>query len=107
LTDPTGNPTWIDLAKAVLYDQISHWDATTCGGGLQWQIFSYNAGYTYKTPQAMVASSSLLPGMLDIRITKRMLPGPKKSMIGLEVSLSSMTNGMFTTAQKSLPTVPQ
>jgi hypothetical protein len=60
-----------------------------------------------KTPQAMVASSSLLPGMIDIRITKRMPPGPKKSMIELEVSLSSMTNGMFTTAQKSLPTVPQ
>jgi mannan endo-1,6-alpha-mannosidase len=48
LTDPAGNPTWIDLAKAVLDDQISRWDATTCGGGLRWQIFSYNAGYTYK-----------------------------------------------------------
>jgi mannan endo-1,6-alpha-mannosidase len=48
LTDPAGNPTWIDLAKAVLDDQISRWDAATCGGGLRWQIFTYNSGYDYK-----------------------------------------------------------
>jgi mannan endo-1,6-alpha-mannosidase len=49
LTDPpAGNPTWIDLVKAVLDEQVSRWDATTCGGGLRWQIFIYNAGYNYK-----------------------------------------------------------
>jgi mannan endo-1,6-alpha-mannosidase len=31
-----------------LDDQISRWDTATCGGGLRWQIFTYNAGYTYK-----------------------------------------------------------
>jgi mannan endo-1,6-alpha-mannosidase len=45
---PAGNPTWIDLVKVVLDDQISRWDAATCGGGLRWQIFSFNNGYTYK-----------------------------------------------------------
>jgi mannan endo-1,6-alpha-mannosidase len=48
LADPAGNPAWIDLAKAVLDDQISRWDAATCGGGLRWQIFTYNSGYNYK-----------------------------------------------------------
>lgn len=24
------------------------WDDSTCGGGLRWQIFTFNAGYTYK-----------------------------------------------------------
>jgi mannan endo-1,6-alpha-mannosidase len=49
LTDnPAGTPSWIDLARNVLDDQISRWDATTCGGGLRWQIFSFSNGYDYK-----------------------------------------------------------
>lgn len=49
LTDPSaGNPAWIDLARAVVDDQISRWDAATCGGGLRWQIYSFSNGYDYK-----------------------------------------------------------
>lgn len=28
--------------------QALRWDTTTCGGGLRWQIYSFNNGYTYK-----------------------------------------------------------
>jgi mannan endo-1,6-alpha-mannosidase len=43
-----GNVSWIDLAEAVFNDQVSRWDTTTCNGGLRWQIFAFNNGYTYK-----------------------------------------------------------
>ncbi|KAF2798041.1 glycoside hydrolase family 76 protein [Melanomma pulvis-pyrius CBS 109.77] len=39
---------WVDLAKNVFEDQALRWDETTCGGGLRWQIFTFNTGYTYK-----------------------------------------------------------
>jgi hypothetical protein len=61
---------------------------------------------TTKTLQAMVVSFNLLPGTLDIRAIKPMPPGPKKSMIGLEIFRLSMISGMFTTAHKSTPTAP-
>ena len=28
--------------------QAARWDAGTCGGGLRWQIFTFNKGYNYK-----------------------------------------------------------
>lgn len=40
--------TWFDLADFVYNDYVARWDTSTCGGGLRWQIFSYNAGYLYK-----------------------------------------------------------
>lgn len=45
---PSDQPQWLALAQAVFNLQASRWDDTTCGGGLRWQVFPFNAGYTYK-----------------------------------------------------------
>lgn len=45
---PPGSPQWLALAQAVFNDMAARWDTSTCGGGLRWQIFSFNNGYTYK-----------------------------------------------------------
>lgn len=39
---------WLDLAEAVFNTQVPRWDNSSCGGGLRWQIFESNKGYTYK-----------------------------------------------------------
>ena len=44
----TANVTWLDLAKSVFDLQVARWDNRTCGGGLRWQIFTFNEGYDYK-----------------------------------------------------------
>ena len=41
-------PQWLALAQAVFNEMVTRWDTTTCGGGLRWQIFSFNNGFTYK-----------------------------------------------------------
>lgn len=46
--NPSTSPSWLDLAVNVFNDQASRWDTSTCGGGLRWQIFTFNAGYNYK-----------------------------------------------------------
>jgi mannan endo-1,6-alpha-mannosidase len=45
---PADKPQWLALAQAVFNEFASRWDPTTCGGGLRWQIFPFNNGYTYK-----------------------------------------------------------
>ena len=45
---PADKPQWLALAQAVFNSQALRWDDTTCGGGLRWQIFSFNNGYDYK-----------------------------------------------------------
>ncbi|KAL8808646.1 MAG: hypothetical protein Q9200_004162 [Gallowayella weberi] len=45
---PPKQPSWLALAQAVFNEQASRWETTTCGGGLRWQIFSWNKGYEYK-----------------------------------------------------------
>lgn len=45
---PADQPQWLALAQAVFNTQASRWDATACGGGLRWQIFTFNNGYNYK-----------------------------------------------------------
>ena len=45
---PDDKPQWLALAQAVFNSQAVRWDADTCGGGLKWQIFSFNAGWNYK-----------------------------------------------------------
>lgn len=45
---PENEPQWLALAQAVFNELASRWDPTTCGGGLRWQIFPFNNGYTYK-----------------------------------------------------------
>lgn len=41
-------PQWLALAQAVFNTQAARWDTTTCGGGLRWQVFTFNNGYNYK-----------------------------------------------------------
>lgn len=41
-------PSWLALAQAVFNTQAKRWDTATCGGGLKWQIFTFNNGYNYK-----------------------------------------------------------
>lgn len=41
-------PGWLALAQGVFNSMVPRWDTTSCGGGLKWQIFTFNAGYDYK-----------------------------------------------------------
>lgn len=41
------NTSWITLATNVFNTQAVRWDTETCGGGLRWQIFTFNRGYDY------------------------------------------------------------
>jgi mannan endo-1,6-alpha-mannosidase len=41
-------PQWLALAQAAFNEWVSRWDPATCGGGLRWQIFQFNSGFTYK-----------------------------------------------------------
>ncbi|KAF2156353.1 glycoside hydrolase family 76 protein [Myriangium duriaei CBS 260.36] len=45
---PPDQPQWLALAQAVFNSQTLRWDNTTCGGGLRWQVYSLEQGYTYK-----------------------------------------------------------
>lgn len=45
---PSDKPQWLALAQAVFNTQAPRWDTSTCGGGLRWQIFTFNNGYNYK-----------------------------------------------------------
>ncbi len=45
---PDDKPQWLALAQAVFNSQVPRWDTQTCGGGLKWQIFTFNNGYNYK-----------------------------------------------------------
>jgi mannan endo-1,6-alpha-mannosidase len=45
---PADQPSWLALAQAVFNFQTTEWDDNTCGGGLRWQIFTFNNGYDLK-----------------------------------------------------------
>jgi mannan endo-1,6-alpha-mannosidase len=45
---PAGSHPYLSLASAVFDTQAARWDDETCGGGLRWQIFTFNNGYNYK-----------------------------------------------------------
>ena len=45
---PQDKPQWLALAQAVFNSQALRWNNASCGGGLKWQIFTFNNGYTYK-----------------------------------------------------------
>jgi mannan endo-1,6-alpha-mannosidase len=50
-TNPDSDePQWLALTQAVFNEYVARWyDANdTCNGGLRWQIFPFNNGYTYK-----------------------------------------------------------
>ncbi|RAH48948.1 glycoside hydrolase family 76 protein [Aspergillus brunneoviolaceus CBS 621.78] len=43
-----GQPSWLSLAQGVFNTQVPRWDTTSCQGGLRWQLWPYQAGYTTK-----------------------------------------------------------
>ncbi len=45
---PPDKPQWLALAQAVFNRQQPRWNTDSCAGGLKWQIFSFNNGYTYR-----------------------------------------------------------
>ncbi|KAF2207213.1 glycoside hydrolase family 76 protein [Cercospora zeae-maydis SCOH1-5] len=45
---PSGQTGWLGLAQGVFNSQAARWDSADCGGGLRWQIFTWNNGYDYK-----------------------------------------------------------
>jgi mannan endo-1,6-alpha-mannosidase len=44
----TDEAQWLALAQAVFNEYASRWDTENCAGGLRWQIWTFNNGYTYK-----------------------------------------------------------
>lgn len=46
-TQPSDH-TWLYLVQALFNSMNNRWDTSTCGGGLRWQIFTWNSGYNYK-----------------------------------------------------------
>lgn len=44
----TSGADWLYMAQAIFNEMNSRWDSEHCGGGLRWQIFTWNAGYNYK-----------------------------------------------------------
>ncbi|GME83890.1 unnamed protein product [Ambrosiozyma monospora] len=45
---PEKEPGWLALSQAVFNTMWARWDTENCGGGLRWQIFTWNKGYDYK-----------------------------------------------------------
>lgn len=45
---PDDKPQWLALAQAVFNEFTSRWDPESCGGGVRWQIFTWNTGFDYK-----------------------------------------------------------
>ncbi|ROW06488.1 hypothetical protein VMCG_04263 [Cytospora schulzeri] len=39
---------WLALVQAVFNEYAARWDEVYCDGGLRWQVFTFNNGYTYK-----------------------------------------------------------
>jgi len=50
LASSYGDVQWLASVQAVFNEYVWRWQAAndTCGGGLRWQIFTFNNGYTYK-----------------------------------------------------------
>ncbi|KAK4127531.1 glycoside hydrolase family 76 protein [Parathielavia appendiculata] len=45
---PADQPQWLALAQSLFNQWASRWDEASCGGGLRWQIFTFNNGFNYK-----------------------------------------------------------
>ncbi|KAJ5671435.1 Six-hairpin glycosidase [Penicillium longicatenatum] len=45
---PSDKMGWLAMAQATFNTQAPRWDNSSCGGGLRWQIFTWNNGYSYK-----------------------------------------------------------
>ncbi|SMQ45315.1 unnamed protein product [Zymoseptoria tritici ST99CH_3D7] len=59
----SNNITWASIADTVFKEQVARWDTESCGGGLRWQIFTFNNGYNYKNSISQ-ASFTLLAARL-------------------------------------------
>ncbi|KAI5964716.1 DFG5 [Candida pseudojiufengensis] len=46
-TNPDSH-SWLEMTQAVFNTMNARWDDEHCGGGLRWQIFTWNSGYNYK-----------------------------------------------------------
>ncbi|KAK7202588.1 glycoside hydrolase [Myxozyma melibiosi] len=46
--DGDDDPSWLTLAENGFNSMANRWDSANCGGGLRWQIFTWNDGYDYK-----------------------------------------------------------
>lgn len=46
--DSSTGYSWLALAQGVFNTQIKRWDTTTCSGGMRWQIWWWESGYTMK-----------------------------------------------------------
>ncbi|KOS19670.1 Mannan endo-1 [Escovopsis weberi] len=49
---PDDQPQWLAMAQSVFNQYVSRWQTKACGGGLVWQIFSWNKGNDYKNSVA-------------------------------------------------------
>ncbi|KAI1841363.1 hypothetical protein JX265_013463 [Neoarthrinium moseri] len=47
---PEGEPGWLGLTQAIFNEYVQRWNeaSDSCNGGLRWQIYTFNNGYTYK-----------------------------------------------------------
>ncbi|KKZ64787.1 mannan endo-1,6-alpha-mannosidase [[Emmonsia] crescens] len=45
---PPDQPQWLALVQGTFNSQAARWNTETCGGGLKWQIYQFNRGFTYK-----------------------------------------------------------
>lgn len=45
---PEDKPQWLAMVQAVFNEQAARWNTEACGGGLKWQIFTFNNGYDYR-----------------------------------------------------------
>jgi mannan endo-1,6-alpha-mannosidase len=45
---PENKPQWLALAQSVFNQQVGRWQPENCNGGLRWQIYWWNQGFTYK-----------------------------------------------------------
>ncbi|KAI1390905.1 glycoside hydrolase family 76 protein [Hypoxylon trugodes] len=45
---PKDQPQWLALVQAVFNEYVTRWDTEKCGGGLRWQVFTFNNGFNYK-----------------------------------------------------------
>ncbi|OTA98937.1 glycoside hydrolase family 76 protein [Hypoxylon sp. CI-4A] len=48
-TNPDSDqPQWLALVQGVYNEYVNRWEPDTCGGGMRWQIYTFNNGYNYK-----------------------------------------------------------
>lgn len=46
-TNPDAH-SWLYMIQSIFNTMNNRWDDSLCGGGLRWQIFTWNSGYNYK-----------------------------------------------------------